>query len=526
MATITALVCWALFFIAAVRKFSHVLQAERYHTNAYLGWALKGGGARVYMTGKYEGAVHLFALASFAMLPRFPREASWALAVCALAWAAPNLRPEKNAKKPLVYTARVKRLFIAVLVIYAVPLAVAWTAMGRDALILCVVALGYLAPLLVAGGNIATSPVEMALQSGFKREARKRLKGKTVVAITGSYGKTGTKEAVAHLLETSFPLLKTPGSFNTPMGLCKVINDSLEPGHEMFVTEMGATRKGDIRELCEIAPPSVGIITSVGTAHFETFGSEGNVAKAKFELADALPPDGLLIYNADYPLAREKAKGRPQKTVTYSLDHPADFTPLNIRCDENGSTFDIKTPTGLVEGVRIRPLGRLNALNVTAAFAVGAHFKIPLDRLARSAATLAQTPARMELLENPGSYLIINDGFNSNPVGAASALETLSLFTGRKKFLVTPGLVDLGEMHDLANFEFGKKAAGHCDWVLLVNERRTRPIYDGLLSAGFDSERLRVFPSLASARAFLDKTADKNGVALFENDLPDHMETF
>jgi UDP-N-acetylmuramoyl-tripeptide--D-alanyl-D-alanine ligase len=264
----------------------------------------------------------------------------------------------------------------------------------------------------------------------------------------------------------------------------------------------------------------------VGAAHFETFGSEENIALAKFELADALPPDGLLIYNADYPPAREKAKGRPQKIVTYSLDAPADYTPVNIRCDGNGSTFDIKTPDGMVDGVRIRPLGRLNALNVTAAFAVGAHFKIPAERMKRASATLPQTPARMELLENPGSYLVINDGFNSNPVGAASALETLSLFDGYKKFLVTPGLVDLGDLHEAANFEFGKKAAKHCDTVALVNERRTRPIYDGLISGGFDPANIRVFASLSAAREFLAAAADAKSVVLFENDLPDHMEKF
>jgi UDP-N-acetylmuramoyl-tripeptide--D-alanyl-D-alanine ligase len=268
------------------------------------------------------------------------------------------------------------------------------------------------------------------------------------------------------------------------------------------------------------------VITAIGEAHFETFGSVANVAEAKFELADALPPDGALIYNNDYSLARDKAKGRPQRTVTYSLETASDFMPVNIRCDRGGSTFDVKTPKGLVEGVRIRLLGRLNALNVTAAFAVGMHFKIEPDRLRRAAATLPQMTARMELLETRGSYLAINDGFNSNPVGAASALETLSLFEGYKKILVTPGLVDLGEMHDAANREFGRNAAKHCDMVLLVNERRTKPIYEGLMSAGFPVENARVFQSLAQARIFLDGVADEKSVVLFENDLPDHMEKF
>jgi UDP-N-acetylmuramoyl-tripeptide--D-alanyl-D-alanine ligase len=509
-----------------MRKFAHVLQAERYHTDAYVKWVAKGGGTRVLFAGKVDAGLHGTAMLCLALLPIFPRLAPIPLSISALGWMATNLKAEKGVKKAFVYTARIKRLFAASILILSALLFVPWKFLTPEIFLGGAVLLGYLSPFVLAAGNALAFPVEKALQEGFKREARKRLKGKTVVAITGSYGKTGTKEAIAHLLETSFPVFKTPGSFNTPMGLCKVVNESFEPHHEIFVTEMGATRKGDIRELCEIASPSLGVITSVGSAHMETFGSAENVAEAKFELADALPPDGTLIFNNDYPLARDKARGRPQKIVTYALETVSDYMPLNIRCDRGGSTFDIKTPHGVVGGVRIRPLGKLNALNVAAAFAVGMHFKIDPERLKRAAATLPQTTARMELLENRGSYLVINDGFNSNPVGAASALDTLSLFEGYKKILVTPGLVDLGSMHDEANLEFGQKAAKHCDMVLLINERRTKPIYDGLMRAGFPVEKARVFQSLAQARVFLQGETDEKSVVLFENDLPDHMEKF
>ncbi len=521
-----AVACWILFSFVAWQKFARVLQAERYHTDSYVAWVVGGGGSRVFFGGRLDVVLHGTAMLSLAMLPRFPQWAPIPLSATALGWAALRLGGEKAGKKPFVYTARIKRLFTATVAVQSALFLVAWNFFRSEGLTAAAVLAGYMEPFIIAVGNAVSAPVEGALQEGFKREARRRLDGKTVVAITGSYGKTSTKEAVAHLLETSFPVFKTPGSFNTPMGLCKVVNESLEAHHEIIVAEMGATRKGDIRELCEIARPSVGVITSVGSAHLETFGSEENTASAKFELADALPPGGALIFNSDYPLARDKARGRPQKTATYGLEAGADFMPLNIRCDRDGTTFDLKTPPGLVEGVRIRPLGRLNALNVAAAFAVGTHFKIAPDRLRRAAATLPQTQARMELIDNRGSYLVINDGFNSNPVGAASALETLSLFEGYKKILVTPGLVDLGPMQETANFEFGQKAANHCDMVLLINERRTKPIYDGLMKGGFPVENARVFQSLAQARVFLQGATDERCVVLFENDLPDHMEKF
>ncbi len=519
---------WIFFSMAALLRFTHVLQAERYHTSAYVKWVLAGGGVKTFFRNRYDAALHLAAFGFLFLLfgSLMPRNlAELALATIAIIWAAANIRANKSQKKPLVITARVKRLFSVTWLIVAAVLVIAFPH-GEAPVIATLVLLGYAQPFMLALGNIASTPIEKALQEGFKNQARQKLRGKQVVAITGSYGKTGTKEAVAHLLETKYPLIKTPGSFNTPMGLCKVINEKMETHHEMFVTEMGATRQGDIKELCELVRPTVGIITSIGVAHMETFGNADAVARTKFELADALPPDGLLIYNADYELARKYAEGRPQKKITYGLEPGADYMPLNLRCGREGSIFDIKTPQGTIEGVKIQLLGKLHALNVTAAFAVGRHFGIDPERLKYGASSLGQVEARLQLIQNPGGYLIINDGFNSNPIGAATAAETLGYFTGFKKIMVTPGIVDLGGEHEKVNFAFGKAAAPFCDMVLLINERRTKPIADGLLSTGFDENNILHFASLAAARGWLAANANAQSVVLFENDLPDHMEQF
>lgn len=519
---------WIFFSAAALLRFAHVLQAERYHTNAYVKWVLEGGGLKTFLRNRHDIGLHLaafgFLIPLFGQLIRI-NLAELALAAIGILWAAANIRADKAQKKPLVITARVKRLFSVTLVIEAAIFAIAFPH-GEASAVGIIVLLGYAQPFMLALGNIASAPIEKSLQEGFKNQARQKLRGKQVVAITGSYGKTGTKDAVAHLLETKYPLIKTPGSFNTPMGLCKVINDTMEAHHEMFVTEMGATRQGDIRELCELVRPTVGIITSIGVAHMETFGGIDAVARTKFELADALPPDGILIYNADYELARKHAEGRPQKKITYALEQAADYMPVNLRCGREGSVFDIKTPQGMIEGVKIRLLGKLHALNVTAAFAVGRHFGIDPERLKHGASTLAQVEARLQLIQNPGGYLIINDGFNSNPVGAATAAETLGYFAGFKKIMVTPGIVDLGGEHEKVNFAFGNAAAPFCDMALLINERRTKPIADGLAAAGFDENNILHFSSLAAARGWLAQNADEKCVVLFENDLPDHMEKF
>jgi len=183
------------------------------------------------------------------------------------------------------------------------------------------------------------------------------------------------------------------------------------------------------------------------------------------------------------------------------------------------------TPRKLgLENMTIKLLGKLNVINVTAAFAVGRHFGISRESLKAAAATLPQMEHRLQVRENPGSYLVIDDGFNANPVGAAVAVETLGYFEGLQKILVTPGIVDLGGRMEEANFEFGKTAARYCDRVILINRQRTEPIREGLIRVGFAVDKIESFPSLAEARPFINSVADEQSVVLFENDLPDHME--
>lgn len=522
--------CFAAFSLIVLRRFAHALQLEHYHTDGYLKWFWQGAGLRVYSRCKYAKIIHLFifAIAASVFFSFGPWEVeSVLLGALALVWVAGHYKPATSIKKPFVYTARVKRLFATLFIIEA-SIIMATLSQGERWFLITAIVFTYSQALLLAVANTAVRPLENFLQKRFKKNARRKLAGKTVVAITGSYGKTGVKEAVAHLLETAYPLLKTPGSYNTPMGLCKIINERMEPHHELFVTEMGATRKGDIKELCELAPPDVGVITATGQAHLATFGTLENIAQTKFELANALRPDGALFINSDYEAARRLAARYTksgQELITYGLKITADYMPQNIHCGKGGSTFDLKTPTGIIKGISIRPLGRFNVMNAVAAIAVGRRFGISDDKLKAAVATLPQMEHRLELLENPGSYLVINDGFNSNPLGAEQAVETLGYFEEYRKIMVTPGIVDLGAKHEEANFNFGKTSARFCDVVILIHEKRTAPIRAGLLEGGFPEGNIKTFASLAKARPYINKIADARSVVLFENDLPDHMES-
>jgi UDP-N-acetylmuramoyl-tripeptide--D-alanyl-D-alanine ligase len=529
-------VCWFALYFIVIRRFMHVLQLERYHTKPYLAW-IKGGAPRIYFRRAYTKGLHpaAVALTLAVLFSAGPLNIELGLlAALALVWVAGHYKPVMPIKKPFVYTPRVIRLFATLIIMEAAVLAPAAWLYDYRGFAGAVVALGYLQWYMVAIANGAVRPLEGILQEGFKKKAKEKLAGKKVVGITGSYGKSGTKEAVAHFLETKFTIFKTPGSYNTPMGICKAINEQLEPHHEMVVTEMGATRKGDIKELCEICAPDIAVITSTGEAHLESFGTTENVAATKFELADALGPNGVLIINNDYEQSRHLAaehiakrrflSDQRSRLITYGMEMESDFMPFNLRSGREGSVFDLRTPDGVLENVTVNLLGKLNVINITAAFAIGSHLGIKHDALKAAAATLPQMEHRLQLRENRGSYLVIDDGFNSNPVGAAVALEALGYFEGLKKILVTPGIVDLGGRQKEANFEFGKTAARYCDRVVLINRERTKPIREGLLEAGFAEDNIESFPSLAEAKPFINSIADEKSVVLFENDLPDHME--
>lgn len=532
---LTAL-CWFILYFIVVRRFVYVLQLERYHTKPYLDW-IKGGAHRIYFRGSYAKVLHPVAIiltltVIFNVGPVIFELGT--LSALAVIWTAGHYKPVMPIKKPFVYTPRVIRLLALLVIIEAAILAFAVSLFGYRGFIGTVVALGYLQWYMVAIANRAARPLEGMLQEGFKKKARKKLAGKKIIGVTGSYGKSGTKEAIAHLLETKFPVFKTPGSYNTPMGLCKAVNEKIEPSHELFVTEMGATKRGDIKELCEICPPDIAVITSTGEAHLESFGTPEEVALTKFEIADTLSENGVLFINNDYDRGRHLAAEfiakrrflstqRP-RLITYGMETESDYMPCNLRCGKNGSVFDLKTPDGVLEKMTIKLLGKLNVINVTAAFAVGRHLGLNPDSLKAAAATLPQMEHRLQVRDNPGSYLVIDDGFNANPVGAAVAVETLGYFEDLQKILVTPGIVDMGGRQEEANFEFGKTAARYCDRVILINRQRTQPIKNGLKEAGFAEDKIESFPSLAEAKPFINSVADEKSVVLFENDLPDHME--
>jgi UDP-N-acetylmuramoyl-tripeptide--D-alanyl-D-alanine ligase len=304
------------------------------------------------------------------------------------------------------------------------------------------------------------------------------------------------------------------------MGITKVINEDLDASHELLILEMGARYPGNIEELCDIATPDVSVITNVGVAHLETFGSVDVIRETKGALVRRVRPGGLVVLNADDDNVM-RMKGRTDVEYTTTGLDGGDIRASDIRYDENGCTFTILLSDGTTGLVKTRLLGAHNVANILQGIAVGLHLGMRLPTMLLAVSEIEPVEHRLEL-KRQGSIMVIDDAFNSNPVGAANAVDILSQFSGGRRVIITPGMVELGDLEEKANFEFGVAIGrANLDRIYLVGPERSRPIREGILSAGGDEAVIITARTLFEANNDLKGWLQPGDIVLYENDLPD-----
>ena len=376
--------------------------------------------------------------------------------------------------------------------------------------------------------NVINHPIEKGINQHYINDAKRKLKsvpGLQIIGVTGSYGKTSVKFYLQTLLQGKYNVLVTPESYNTPMGIVKTIRGSLKPTHEIFICEMGARHVGDIKEDTDIVHPHHGVITSVGPQHLETFHSMENIQKTKFELADALPEGGKLFLNGDNEYIQQQAKNYKNKIFYYSdaesAKRTAGYHAKDVAVSQMGTEFTVVTPEGEEERFQMRLVGAHNVINVVGAIAVAHQFGMSLKELKIPVRRIQPVEHRMKMREQ-GNVTIIDDAYNSNPVGSKAAVETLAMFDGIR-ILVTPGMVELGDKEDEYNFKFGTYAADCCDYILIVGKKNRESIYQGVMSKNFPEERCKTFDKLEEALSFAYAIKGQgHKYVLLENDLPDN----
>ena len=272
--------------------------------------------------------------------------------------------------------------------------------------------------------------------------AVRRVWGKTVVGITGSAGKTTTKEAVAHVLSSKLRVLKSVGNLNNHFGMPLQLL-RLEPEHDIAVIEMGMSHAGEITSLAKLAKPDVGLVTNVAPVHLEFFDSIAGIARAKYELIEALPTNGTVVLNADDEYVSQFGRNFKGKVLTYGIRKHADVRAENVEgLGQQGSAFDLVTD-GFRDRASIPLLGEHNVLNALAAVAVALGQGITPSEAVSSLASLAATERRGEMLEIGGAT-VINDCYNSNPKALKSMVDALASVRGSRHIVVAGEMLELG----------------------------------------------------------------------------------
>lgn len=429
-----------------------------------------------------------------------------------------------HTKKKLVYTARVKRLMVTILAMTVITAAVVFVFAGigpMTGVCIILVSVQFFFNIIA---NIINYPIEAGINRHYINDARRMLRKMPdlkVIGVTGSYGKTSVKYYLQTLLQSKYRVLVTPGNFNTPLGVTRTIREYLKPTHEIFICEMGARRVGEIKEICDIVHPDYGIITSVGPQHLETFFSIDNIKKTKFELADALPEDGMLFLNGDNEYIQEKAMEYDKKIFYYTEKGKEGYCAEDITVSRLGTEFTVKAPNGETERFQMKLIGAHNVINVVGAIAVANTLGIALKDLRIPVRRIQPVEHRMQMREH-GLITIIDDAYNSNPVGSKAAVETLAMFDGIR-ILITPGMVELGGREAEYNYKFGTYAAHCCDYILLVGKKHTAPIKEGILHEGFPEEKCHVYDKLEEAVSYAYAIKGQgHKYILLENDLPDN----
>ncbi|GGI95767.1 Mur ligase [Alicyclobacillus cellulosilyticus] len=505
--------------------YAHLAQLESYQWTGYRRHHLKAVALPpdlwAWCIALLAGALWGIAGFGFVVVP-----AAVALLACGAVLAVKAHRAQY--KKPLVWTARVKRLVGAYAVIAALEVWAVARAYPPAALLIA-----GLPALNMAAAIILTKPMEAAIQLRYKRRAKRRLRQLRdlhqlkVVGITGSYGKTSTKHILGAILGARYDVLITPASYNTPMGICKTINDQLASHHQVFVAEMGARYKGDIRELVKLVEPDHSIITAVGPAHLDTMGSIEQIARTKFDLARGTAQGGVVVVNGDNEHCVREARtlGRPVLFYGLSGAPHLDAWAKDIRVDRSGTAFTLVLRGDAEIPCRTRLLGRHNVLNIVGAALLARRLGLTPDEIHTGIGRIEPVEHRLQLIDPGNGAIVIDDAFNANPEGAAQALEVLGQFQAYRKWLVTPGMVELGAASADIHRRFGEQMAKVCDVVILVGRLNAAAMAEGLRAAGFPEANLHFAKNLAEATSLMQQLGFGRGdVVLFENDLPDHLE--
>lgn len=383
-------------------------------------------------------------------------------------------------------------------------------------------------------------------------QAKEKIKNRPdllIIAVTGSYGKSSTKEMLYDILSgskkfssgsesgqtgaVSEKILKTPKNINTPIGIAQMVLSKLKDHHKIFIVEMGAYKKGEIEEICKITPPEIGVLTGINEQHLALFGNLQKTVSAKFELISSLPADGLAVLNIDNVNIKEKIKdlnasdykntsalkeniSRPimvKNIINYSATEKADIYAANIDVKRNALKFDV-----IFNNEKVRfyaPLaGAQNIYNILAASTVALSLGITLEEIAATTQVMSPREKTMREYEAKNGSFLVADTYNSNPNGIMAALDYLNVYSG-KKIIIFGGIIELGRASQEVHRKIGAKIAKCVDLAILTNPVFAKDIRTGAIANNMLNDNIIIETSKNSIYDIINNNTGVEDVVLF-----------
>ncbi len=521
LAWITVVVC-VVACVPAGLRWLRVAQREHYLAGSVTRFAARWWGSTVInQIGALSGSAAAVASLWFPLA---------GLLTAVVVTAGPLGLSVRGRTSPLAWTRRLRTLAALWVLLEAVVVAVGWLV-GVPSVAAVVAALAV--PLLVDLACAVAAPFERRASTSFVDQASRRLHAvnPTIVAITGSFGKTSTKNHVAHIVKAARSVVATPASFNNRAGLARAVNEHLAEGTEVFVAEMGTYGPGEIADLCRWCPPDIAVITAIGPVHLERFGSEDRIVAAKAEIIEhaqrvVLPvDDSRLAALADAATAAGKRVYRCSTT-----DRTADVCVVATPGEKGRSCVSVLVEGKLVGEELSVPTGA-QPTNLASAVAVALALDIEPALIVDRLHDLPSVDHRLAAVESPSGVVILDDTYNANPAGAGAALRALvAAATGgadrpagvRRLAVVTPGMVELGARQFEENRRFASAAVGVATDLVIVGRTNRRALEAGALAVDGARADVTLVRDRGQAVDWVRSHLASGDAVLYENDLPDH----
>jgi len=372
-------------------------------------------------------------------------------------------------------------------------------------ILIIILLMNTLAPVLTSFSIFIFKPITYSLKKliiFLAKRKRAQFSDILVIGITGSYGKTSTKEILTTILAEKFKVLKTPKNWNTEIGVAKTILRFLKKEHQIFVVEMAAYKKGEIKAICGMVQPKIGVITGINEQHLALFGSLENTIKAKYELIESLPKDGLAVFNGDNFYCRKMAEKTKLKKRVYLLKEVK-----NIRVGKKRISFDFEK-----QRFQLNLLGSHNVANFLAAFFVAKDIDFSSQEIAETVGKIGSFEGIMRPFLGINQALFINDTYSCNPEGFKAALSYLENQKG-KKIIVTPGMIELGKASARIHRQIAEKLLSVCDLVITTKK-------DWVNYLETKSDKIIIEEDPEKVLELLKRELKKDDIVLLEGRLP------